>query len=147
MIASRGRPRRRRLGAGVCAIVAALVTCSPALAAWSGQGAGAAGAAAATMPTGNAPSGSAVGSAVTIRWASAMFPNGTPVAGYVVHRYSASNGAGETVGAGCSGVVTTTSCTEQSVPPGSWVYTDTPVQLSWPGGQSAASAPVVVPLT
>lgn len=100
--------------------------------------------AAAVMPTGTAPTGRAAGAAVTINWSAAEFQNGAAVAGYVVNRYDASTGTTETLGAGCSGVVTTTTCTEQSVPAGTWVYTDTSVQMTWTGGQSPASARIVV---
>jgi hypothetical protein len=31
------------------------------------------------------------------------------------------------------------------VPSGSWVYTDTPVQASWSGGESPTSGTVTVP--
>ena len=114
------------------------------LAAWSALGTGHAGAAAATMPAGGQPAGSATGSAVTVRWPAVALSNGVPVAGYVISRFNAINGAQATVGAGCSGLITTTTCTELSVPPGTWIYTDTPVQVSWTGGASPASAPIIV---
>jgi hypothetical protein len=111
---------------------------------WSTQGPGSAAGAAAVMPSGRVPSGSAVNTSVTVSWAAAEFPNGTVVAGYVVNRYNASTDAPATVGAGCSGVVTATTCTELSVQPGTWVYTETPVQLNWTGGASPSSSPIVV---
>lgn len=89
--------------------------------------------------------GAASGTSVSVRWPAVTLSNGTPVAGYVIRRFDALNGAEATVGPGCSGVVTTTICTELSVPAGTWVYTDTPVLLSWTGGQSSATAPIVVP--
>jgi hypothetical protein len=125
-------------------VAAGLGPAAVASAAWSAPGAGAAAAGAATMPNGAAPSGSASGEAVTISWPAASLSNGTPVAGYVIHRYDALNGGEATVGAGCSGVVTGTSCTEAAVPPGSWIYTDTPVQLSWSGGESPPSSVITV---
>ena len=96
------------------------------------------------MPTGVAPTGSATGSSVTIRWPAVTLSSGAPVAGYVISRINALNGSAATVGPGCAGVVTTTTCTEQSVPSGTWIYTDTPVQLSWTGGASPASSAIVV---
>ena len=130
----------------VAATAASIVaTSSVALAAWNAQGSGSAGAAAATMPTGAAPTGSATGSSVSIRWPAVSLSSGAPVAGYIINRYNALNGAAATVGAGCSGIVTTTTCTELSVPSGSWIYTDTPVQLSWMGTPSPASAAITVP--
>ena len=116
-----------------------------ALAAWSASGTGQGGAAAATMPTGVSPTGSATVSSVTIRWTAVTLSNGAPVAGYVISRFNALNGSAATVGPGCAGVVTTTTCTELSVPSGAWIYTDTPVLQSWTGGASPASAPIVVP--
>ena len=115
-----------------------------ALASWSVQQSGTAAGAAATMPTGGAPTGSARLRAVTVRWPVADLSSGTAVAGYTIQRFNAVNGQAATVGPGCSGVISTNSCTESSVPPGSWTYTDTPVQQSWTGGQSPASAPVTV---
>lgn len=97
------------------------------------------------MPTGVAPTGSATGSSVTLRWPAVTLSNGAPVAGYVISRINALNGSAATVGAGCAGVLTTTTCTELTVPSGAWIYTDTPVELSWTGGASPASAAIVVP--
>ena len=96
------------------------------------------------MPTGAAPRGTVLGNVVTISWPPSTFPNGTDVSGYIVNRYNAATGATATVGSSCSGVVSTTSCAEASVPPGTWIYTDTPTQVNWTGVQSAASAPLVV---
>lgn len=121
------------------ALVLAVILPAGALAAWSAQGSGHAAGAAAVMPTGNAPTAVLSGSDIVVTWPAATFANGTPVAGYVIHRYDANTGAPATVGAGCSGVVTTTTCTENNVPAGSWVYTDTPVQQNWTGGESPDS--------
>jgi len=117
---------------------------SSALAAWSALGPGGAAGAGAVMPGGAVPSVSATTSAVTVSWTAATFPNGASVAGYVINRYSATTGVPATVGAGCSGIVSSTTCTELSVQPGTWVYTETPVQLTWTGAQSPDSAPIVV---
>ena len=114
------------------------------LAAWSAAASGGGTGAAPLMPTGATPSGASSSSSVTVSWAAAELSNGTPVAGYVLNRYNSSTGAPSTVGAGCSGIVTATSCTEESVPAGTWVYTDTPVQMNWTGTASAESAPIVV---
>jgi hypothetical protein len=111
---------------------------------WSAHGPGSAAGAASVMPAGAEPSGSPTGTSVTVSWEVAAFPDGVDVAGYVINRYNAGTGAPASVGAGCSGVVTATTCTEQSVPPGTWVYTDTPAQLSWSGAPSPDSASIVV---
>jgi hypothetical protein len=114
---------------------------------WANGGSGVGGAAATVMPTGLAPTGSATGSSVTLRWPAVTLGDGAPVQGYVIRLYDAASGTEVPVGAACSGVVTTTSCTESGVGPGTWVYTDTPVMQNWTGGQSLESAPIVVPLT
>lgn len=49
------------------------------------------------------------------------------VAGYVIDRFDAASGIQATIGAGGSGTVATTTCTELNVPAGTWIYTDTPV--------------------
>jgi len=136
-----------RLWAAALGVPLALVSMTGAWAAWSTHGSGGAAGAATTMPAGAAPAGSAVGRSVTVSWPGAGFADSTPVSGYVVHRYDAASHATGTVGAACAGVVGATTCTEQSVPPGTWVYTDVPVQGSWTGGQSPDSAPIVVALT
>jgi hypothetical protein len=129
------------------ALTLSLGLAAPAVATWSDTGAGAAGGGAETMPTGTAPTGAPTGDSVTIRWTAARLPDGTPVAGYLIERVNAATGAAATVSPGCSGIVTATTCTESSVPPGTWYYTDTPVQLGWTGGQSPDSGPVTVALT
>ncbi|MGO9559701.1 MAG: hypothetical protein ACLPQS_02740 [Acidimicrobiales bacterium] len=143
------RLRSRRYPYAIALLLAvpvalALGPASVALAAWSTQGSGSAAGAAPTMPTGTAPSGSAVSQSVTISWSAADMSNGTAVAGYVVKRYNSSTGAPATVGTGCSGTVAATTCTEQSVALGTWVYTVTPVQVNWTGVQSPESSPITV---
>ena len=136
-------PIRWRQGLAVIAVAGAMCVASPALAAWSTGGSGAATAGSPTMPTGATPTATVDGSQVTVSWPAAMFPNGTPVAGYVVNRFSAT-GVLQTIGSGCSGVVTTLTCTELSVPAGTWTYTDTPEQSNWRGAASAMSSSVQV---
>ncbi|HEY6427196.1 MAG TPA: hypothetical protein VIX84_08170, partial [Acidimicrobiales bacterium] len=68
-------------------------------------------------------------------------------AGYLVERTNVVTGTGSAAGGTCAGTVTTTTCTDEPVPPGTWTYADTPLQLSWTGGQSPASNLVTVPLT
>jgi hypothetical protein len=135
-----------RAGATVGAIAALLMLtpASVAFAAWSTRATGSGAGAAATMPNGVVPSGSVSGTSVTLSWPTADLSSGAPVAGYVISRYNAANGSPTTVGASCSGIIATTSCTEQAVPTGSWVYTVTPVQGNWSGAASAPSAPLSV---
>lgn len=134
-------PGRRAawLAAAALILPAALAATPAALAAWSPAGSGSGGAAATTMPTGDAPAGSASFTTVTISWTAVTMADGAAVQGYVISRYNSVNGAPATVGSACSGIVTTTTCTETSVPAGTWVYTDTPVEQGWTGGASPAS--------
>jgi hypothetical protein len=135
--------RWRRGLAFVACVAGVLSIASPAFAAWSAGGSGAGKALALTMPSGATPTASAAGSSVTVSWPAAKFANGTSVAGYVITRYNTS-GVAQTIGSGCSGVVTTLTCTELSVPSGTWTYTDTPVQSNWRGSASAMSNSVQV---
>ena len=127
----------------VACVLVALAVVGGAAAEWSSTGDDDAAGRAFTMPAGNTPSVSVSGSDVSLRWPAATFPDGTAVAGYLVERHGL-NGAPVPVSAGCSGVVTTTTCTEHNVPSGSWTYTDTPVQDSWSGGESPPSSPATV---
>ena len=137
------RSRLPWLLAAAVFVVAALGVTTPATAAWSAGGAGGADAGALTMPAGSTPTVSAVGNAVTVSWSAATFANGRDVAGYVVDRYS-TTGVLQTIGSGCSGLVTTNTCTELAVPSGTWTYADTPVQSNWIGAESAQSSSVQV---
>lgn len=112
---------------------------------WSASGSGSAAAAATTMPTGSAPTATAGGSSVRVSWSAVTLGSGAPVGGYVINRYNAINGSPTTVGPGCSGIVTTTTCTELTVPSGTWIYTDTPVEASWSGMESPPSSQVLIP--
>ena len=136
-----------RVGTGFVATAAAVLLAvgptSIATAAWNPTATGSAAASADTMPTGGTPTATANGTAVSVSWPAATLPSGPTVAGYTVSRYNSINGAPSTVGGTCTGVVTTTSCSDRA-PSGSWVYTDTPVQLSWTGTESPPSAPVTV---
>ena len=121
-----------------------LASAGVALAGWAGSGAGPAQAGAETMPTGPTPAASVSGSSVTVSWSVVALSGGETVAGYRVRRYDVSTGEEQVVGAGCSGTVTALSCTETSVPVGTWRYSVTSVQSSWTGTESAKSTPVTV---
>ncbi len=139
-------PTIRYLLIGLCvALPLGLTFSTIAQAAWSASGPGSASSLANTMPNGNQPAVSVSGTTVSLTWPAAVFPDNHGVAGYVIERFNASTGAQAVVGASCSGTVTTTTCSEQNVAAGSWIYTDTPVQDRWTGGQSPASAVATVP--
>jgi len=132
------------LVATVITVLAAASLDTVAYAAWQAHGASTiAWGKATTMPSGPTPSASASGTSVTVSW-STVKVGGSPVGGYVVKSYDATTNVPRTVGASCSGTLTTTSCTETNVPSGSWRYTVTPHSGSWTGAESAKSAAVTV---
>jgi hypothetical protein len=133
----------RRLSRWVlAAALAAAVVPGAAHASWSGSGSVTAQVQAATMPVGAAPTVSATGRTVTVSWTAATVA-GQSVTGYTVKRYNAAD-VTQTVGAGCSGTLTGITCTESSVPAGTWTYTVTPSLASWQGAESSASAAVTI---
>jgi hypothetical protein len=112
-------------------------------AAWNLPASGTGAAKAKTMSGGNTPSGSVAGNNVTVSWTASTFPEGGSIPSYIVKRYNVL-GAAQTVLAGCAGIVTGTSCTENGVPPGTWKYSVTPAIGLWRGTESAQSASVLV---
>lgn len=134
---------RLLLGLGL-AVPLGLTCTSSAGAAWSSGGGGTAASLSYTMPEGAQPTASVSRTSVTLSWPAALLPDGAGVAGYEIARFNAANGSEAIVGAGCSGTVTGTTCTELNVPAGTWTYADTPVQDNWVGGRSADSVSVTV---
>jgi hypothetical protein len=136
----------RRLGGWVLAIAVAAGAAGAgpgaAYAAWSGNGIVTGQVQAATMPGGSAPTVSVIGHTVTVSWTAGTVL-GQSVTGYTVKRYSGA-GIAQAVGAGCSGTHITLTCTESSVPSGTWTYTVTPSLDSWVGAESPASAAATV---
>jgi hypothetical protein len=131
---------KRKVIAGVFVVV---LSASIAFAAWLAAGTGTANALGASMPTGATPTGLATGSDVTVAWAQSLI-SGDAVAGYIVKRYDAADDSLETINTACVGEVAGLTCTESSVPDGTWKYTVTPKQGQWLGTESAKSAGVVV---
>src|SRR6266536_5000214 len=142
----------KRFGA-VAALGAALMTVGVALAIWIGSGVGAAAAQAGALPQGNSPSASASGTDITVSWTqntvNGSFLGNQTGGGYVVKRYAQSSSTAITPGAACSGTISgstaTLSCTEHSVPGGTWQYTVTPALGNWLGTESAKSTIAGVP--
>jgi hypothetical protein len=102
-----------------------------------------------SLSAGNQPSLVGInGEDVTINWAATTsMTNGDPVTmtGYTINRYSTSTGGTPTAATGgCSGTVGALTCTEQSVTPGTWYYTVTPVFHNWVGTESSRSSAIVV---
>jgi hypothetical protein len=124
--------------------IVALTLCGAAQASWSADSPGAGASAAKTMPAGNVPSGTVAGNAVTLTWTASTFAGGGAVPGYVIRRFNSVTQAESTVLANCAGTVSATTCTENGVPVGNWVYTVTPAAGTWRGAQSGQSAVVTV---
>jgi len=124
-----------------------------ALAIWIGSGVGAAAAQAGALPQGNTPSASASGTDIAVSWTqntvNGSFLGTQSGGGYVVRRYAQSSSTATTPGTACSGTISgstsTLTCTEHSVPGGTWQYTVTPVLGSWRGTESAKSGIAGVP--
>ncbi len=138
---------KARLVALLAILAFAGLACHSALAYWSGVGSdgdgnGAAGAA--TLNQGAAPTASETGSAkVVVAWGSSGLSNGVPADGYIVKRYNAATGTQASIGAGCSGTITTPTCTEPETPAGNWQYSVTPIYGSnWRGAESLKSGAV-----
>lgn len=134
---------RRRAPIVVAAVAPLLCLCGLAFGAWSGIVDGTATALSQSL-TGNQPTGTPSGGDVLVSWAASTFSDGTAATSYTVRRYQAVTGTEQTVLSGCAGSVTTTSCTESSVPAGSWQYTVTPRYSGWTGAESTKSDVVVV---
>jgi hypothetical protein len=116
-----------------------------AAAAWSLTCSGPGAAKAKTLGAGNQPTVSNLGRRVTVTWAASYFTTGGAVPGYVVRRYNAVTGVGVNALNGCSGTITVLTCTESSVPTGSWRYTVTPAAgTNWRGAESPKSSVVVI---
>lgn len=120
----------------------ALLFVPAAAGAWSAGGGGSTSAGAATMPVGATPAATGVLATVTVSWVQATIA-GAPVAAYVVRRYATVSGTESPVAGGCAGVVAAMTCTDSNVPPGSWVYSITPVHGPWTGTAGPRSLPVV----
>jgi len=108
-------------------------------AAWVATGTGNGYSKAYSMPTGNTPTVSVSGVDVTVSWTGNTI-GGAAVDSYTIKRYDTSNNL-QSIGASCSGSVTSTSCTESSVAAGRWKYTVTPKKgNNWVGTASSYSA-------
>jgi hypothetical protein len=79
---------------------------------------------------------------ITVTWPATTI-GGQNVSGYTVKRYN-TGGTVQTVGAGCSGTISGLTCTEASVPSGTWRYTVTPIQGAWTGAESPQSSSATV---
>ena len=136
---------KARFAAALLMLVFFVGLAQTALGYWSGSGATGNGAAgAATLNQGTTPTAKATDSTtVVISWAAGGLSNGVPANAYIVKRYDSETGTQASIGAGCSAATAATTCTESSVPEGTWEYTVTPLfGAEWRGPESAKSSPV-----
>lgn len=133
-----------RCGRRIVMLIAAaafLLPAGTAEASWNSDGFGRSYTAARSLGTPAAPAVALSGRQVTVNW---IAPSaGAPPTGYVIKRYDNSNNQGS-IGSACSGTVTGTSCTETSVPTGTWTYTVTTARGNWRGAESPRSNSVTV---
>jgi hypothetical protein len=136
--------RRRSRSIVVAFVVAALTCVGPAaLAAWNKSDNGNGRSAAITMPAGNTPTAAVSNRSVTVSWTAVTMPGGGAVDGYVVKRYNTS-GVEQTIKSACDVVISTTTCTENGVPSGTWRYASAPRLGAWQGAFGTMSANVTV---
>lgn len=95
-------------------------------------------------PTVSAPNGNTV----TITFAQVSTAGHLAITSYILYRYP-TPGAGTPVGSCSAPSGGTVTCTDSSVPDGTWTYTDTPdiAGTSWTGAESAKSPAVTVDTT
>ena len=138
----------RRWRSLVIAFVVAALTCvgPAALAAWNKSGDGNGRSRAITMPSGNTPTTSVGNRNVQVSWPAVSMPGGGLADGYRVKRFNTS-GVEQTIGANCSAVIGTLTCTEQGVAPGTWRYSVAPRLGAWQGafGPMSANTTVAAP--
>jgi len=114
---------------------------------WSaGSIAGGGGTSAATaVNQGATPTASRAGHTITVSWAVTTLTTGEAVTGYKIKRYDAGTAVAQTILAACAGTIVALTCTENSVPDGSWEYTVTPIfATNWQGRESAKSSAVTL---
>jgi hypothetical protein len=131
---------RLHIVASMATLLLALLPAS-ALAGWKDGASGSGSANATRLAAAGQPTASISNRSVTVRWT--IPATGPPATGYLVRRYDASGNA-QTIGAGCSGTITATTCTEAAVPQGTWRYRVTSTRARWRAPESPASAPVSV---
>jgi hypothetical protein len=95
------------------------------------------------MPAGSSPTTARSNRNVQVTWAAVTIPGGGAVDSYRVKRYNTS-GVEQTIKANCDVVISTTTCTEIAVPPGTWRYAVAPRLGAWQGPYGPTSADVTV---
>lgn len=134
--------RRSRLAVAIVAVLS-LCLASIAWAAWTSAAHGAGGSRTARVPAPAAPAVAPVLGGADLSWA-AVTVGTTPATGYRVSRTHEESGNTVPATGTCGGVVTTLSCRDTTVEPGTWRFTVRALLGPWTGPPSPASAPVVV---
>lgn len=134
---------RARVALAVSLVLAVVAGPTVARADWNAAGAGGGYGRAVTLPTGPVPNASVTGRNVVVSWSQATFPDSSPVNASLIERYDGGDVA-QGVGAACSGTITTLTCTEAAVLPGTWTYTVTAKHHDWIGAEGPESLAVTV---
>src|SRR5881397_3062029 len=124
----------QRLTLALAAAIVFVVLSGAAGAAWVLTSSGNGDSKALSMPSGATPTLSTSTNNVTVSW-TASTVGGAAVDGYTVKRYDTSNVL-QSIGASCTGLIASTSCTESAVAAGHWKYTVTPKKANWIGAES-----------
>src|SRR5947207_11924447 len=127
----------------VAVAIALAAPAAGASAAWTHSGSGAQTAKAVSMPSGNTPTAGVSNRSVTVSWTGSTLPGGAAITTYLVKRYDTIGNA-QTIGSSCSGTISALTCTETSVPGGTWKYTVSPTLSNWTGAESAQSTAAAV---
>jgi hypothetical protein len=134
--------RRSLIKCGV--VVLTLLLAAAAVAYWTAGGSGDASATAATLNAPTNVSANASGSTVFVSWTGSTLSNGAAVQDYYVTRTNTSTSATSAAcGSSPSSPVSGTSCSDTSVPSGTYTYEVTAVYYSWTA-VSAASSEVTI---
>jgi hypothetical protein len=135
--------RRRLLKLGL-PLLGVLVVAVAAWAYWTTQGSGSGSATAGTLNAPTNVTANASGSTVSVSWTGSTLSNGTEAQGYYVTRTNTSTSATSAAcGSSSSSLISGTSCSDTSVPGGTYTYKVTAVYHTWTAA-SAASSEVTV---
>jgi hypothetical protein len=110
---------------------------------WTSAAHGSAGARTTTVPAPVAPTASAVAGGADASW-TAVRVGATTATGYAVVRRHVESGTTVPATGGCAGIVTTTTCRDSAIEPGTWTFAVRALLGPWTGPLSPASGPVVV---
>jgi hypothetical protein len=114
------------------AAVAVLCVAGSAWAYWTTQGSGSANASVGTLSAPGNVTATAGASSVSVGWTGSTISNGTPAQGYYVTRTDTSNSqTAPACGSSASSLITSTSCSDTSVPNGTYTYSVTAVYRTW----------------